>query len=139
MNTLDKPLPQKEQDRFTRGYCVEFAIALHQKTGWPLKVFVELEEPELSGDESPEEKQKAIDERGFYLIHACCETPNGFLIDARGPRREKDIRKNLLLCDLRPAADFPELVELRSMTVEDLEANFGVEEEALSLATKLLK
>jgi hypothetical protein len=131
MNPARLSLRKREQDKFTKGYCTEFAIALHQKNGWPIKVFVELNPPEEGNKEPPEE-------RGFSLIHACCQAPNGLLIDARRPRPEKEIFKNLLLCDLRSAKDFPDLVELRSMSQEELEANFGIEEAALDLANKLL-
>lgn len=111
-------------EMFTRGYCAEFALALHDATDWPLRVFLEVEDDEW-GEESA------------GLVHAGCLAPNGQFADVRGLRDIDVVRAN---CLLSPAeyGGIKELV-LRPYTRDDVEAEFCLDPTVLGMAREYVE
>ena len=105
---------------FTGGYCAEFALALHEKTGYPIVSFDEI----IKHDEDDIETQS---------IHYACKH-NNLYYDAKGKRTEEDIRKNLLGSDMKLAIN----VEIRELTPEYLEGETRLEPEALEQAREIV-
>jgi hypothetical protein len=105
---------------FTGGYCAEFALALHEKTNYPIVSFDELID---YGDGDIEHQS----------IHYTCKH-NNLYYDAKGKRTEEDIRKNLLGSDMKPTTK----VEIRELTSEYLVNETGIEPEALEQARKIV-
>ena len=106
-------LQRLNADAFCRGYCAEFALALHEYTGWPIAVFNEVV------DEDGEEFGN--------LVHATCKAPNGKYADARGFRGEKEIMGNLLgITGVKVKRHVVEIV-----SEDDLEGITSIEEAAL--------
>ena len=111
-------------EMFTLGYCAEFAIALHDETDWPLRVFMEVEDDEW-GEESA------------GLVHAGCLAPNGQFADVRGLRDIDAVRAN---CLLSPAeyGGIKELV-LRPYTRNDVEGEFCLDPTVLGMAREYVE
>jgi len=106
---------------FLRGYCAEFAIALHQKTGFQIVSFDEIE-----GEE----------ELYYSPVHYAVKHPSGKYMDARGLRTEKEILSNLLSSNATPLS--PDKVQIRELYVDDIEQETSIEEEALTLAEEYI-
>lgn len=110
---------------FCRGYCPEFAIALHKATGWPIVVFNELIKDEDEGEEYG------------VLAHAACRSPDGRYADARGLRDEATIAANMLGSDAEPLK--PGEWRVEDSSAEDLEASQEITEEALEQAYEFIR
>lgn len=106
-------------DMFVRGYCAEFALALHEKTGFPI---VSFEEEDFDGY--------------TMSIHYAVKDPSGKIIDARGLRTQDEIIDNLYKTDGTPAT--PEEIKIRELSVNDLEAETEINEEAFEIAVNYL-
>ena len=105
-----------DANAFCRGYCTEFAIALHRLTGWPIVVFNEV--------------VKEDDEYYFNLVHVAVKSPSGKYVDVRGARTEQEIANNLLKTDATPLKDY----KIESVSEEDLYAATEVNEVAIEEA-----
>jgi predicted nucleotidyltransferase/8-oxo-dGTP pyrophosphatase MutT (NUDIX family) len=110
---------------FCRGYCPEFAIALHEATGWPIVVFNELVRDEAEGEEYG------------ILAHAACRAPDGRYADARGLRDEATVAANMLGSDAEPLK--PGGWRIEDSSVEDLEASQEIAGEALEQARRFIR
>lgn len=107
-------------DMFMKGYCAEFALALHEKTGYPI---VSFEEEDFDGY--------------TMSIHYAVKDPSGKILDARGLRTQDEIIDNLYKTDGTPAK--PEEIQIRELSVNDLEAETEINEEAFEIAVNYLK
>jgi len=103
-------------DAFCRGYCTEFAIALHRITAWPIFIFNEV--------------VKEDEEEYYNLVHATVKSPNGKYVDARGFRTEQEIANNLLATDTTPLEKY----KIENVSENDLYASTEVIEEAIKEA-----
>jgi len=103
-------------DCFCRGYCAEFAIALHRLTGWPTIAFNEV--------------VKEDGEEYYNLVHTVVKSPNGKYVDVRGIRTEQEIANNLLATDATPLKDY----KLENVSEEDLYASTEINEVAIEEA-----
>ena len=106
-------------DMFARGYCSEFAIALHQITNWPIYVFEEIEKDE---DEN--------EEYGL-LVHVAVKTPDNRFADIRGIRTEQEISSHLLDSNLNQLTNY----RITPYTQQNLEAEQDIDQELVSMAT----
>lgn len=104
---------------FAQGYCAEFAIALYEKTNYPIFVFEEIFEDGYTG-----------------FIHYAVKHPSGRFLDVRGSRTEGEILRSLLLSDTSPATK--EKVVVRETSVEEIENTTEIVEEALELAREYI-
>lgn len=112
---------------FTQGYCAEYALALHNTTGFPIFVFEEREE----------EQDPFDDFVSWQFIHYVVKHPSGKYLDVRGLRTEEDILQNLLSFDGSPV-DLDK-VRVRETNPEEIEAEAFLNEDALRLAEKYLE
>lgn len=78
---------------FTRGHCAELALALHDRTGWPLRIVVQANIDWVSLADDP--AVLAAADQGHripygYLqqlwAHVLVERPDGLLVDINGAR-----------------------------------------------------
>ena len=120
--TKQSSSPAIDPGMFCRGYCAEFAIALHEKTGWPLYVFNEIRhDPDM-------------DEDYESFVHYVVKTPSGKYADVRGLRTEKQIAANLLDIEGKPLTRY----KLRKTTAEDAEAETFLEDSAMEMAEEYI-
>lgn len=112
---------------FTQGYCAEYALALHNTTGFSIFVFEEREE----------EQDPFDDFVSWQFIHYVVKHPSGKYLDIRGLRTEEDILQNLLSFDGSPVNR--DMVRVRETTPEEVEAEAFLNEDALRLAEKYVK
>jgi len=68
-------LDENVKAMFTRGHCHVYAIALSERTGWPVVI--------LSDGPPTESVRRATVGNGAW-IHAVCRTPTGALVDITG-------------------------------------------------------
>ena len=109
-------------DQFCRGYCAEFALALHRITGWQVVAFNELEY-----DDNEEE------EYGIPC-HYALRSPSGKYADARGLRTEKEIANNLMASDATPLQKY----NVENLTENDLLASSEIIDEMVNEAEKFI-
>ena len=105
---------------FTSGYCAEFALALHERTGYPIVSFDE----NIKHDEDDIETQS---------IHYACKHKNLYY-DAKGKRNEEEIRKSLIGSDMNPAVN----VSIRKLTADYLENETEIVDDALEQARQIV-
>ena len=105
---------------FTSGYCAEFALALHERTGYPIVSFDE----NIKHDEDDIETQS---------IHYACKHKNLYY-DAKGKRTEEEIRKNLIGSDMNSAVN----VSIRKLTADYLENETEIVDDALEQARQIV-
>jgi RNAse (barnase) inhibitor barstar len=65
---------ERERHTYLFGYCHFLALAIHEKTGWPMMAWVD-------SDEIP--------------THVCVETPEGLLLDIDGIRSSEQMMREL--------------------------------------------
>jgi hypothetical protein len=109
-----------KENKFCRGYCAEFAIALQRLTGWEMVEFCEIE--------------KEDDEEFLLMIHAACRTPDGKFADVRGIRSEQEISMNLMGSNLNPAKEY----KTKNTTERDMENEQTIYEELINEATEYI-
>ena len=119
---MQKKSQQFTADSFCRGYCAEFAIALHYETGWPIVAF-----NEVLWDESMEEEYTG-------LVHATVRAPNGKYANARGMRTEAEIARSLLNSMAKPLDKYV----TENITPEDLEAETTIYPEVVEEAERFI-
>ena len=73
-----RAISQEAIHQYTAGWCNAFALALHERTGWPIHIFQE--ERFDIGDEDDDYDDDGV----LCLHHAWCTRPDGKLVDIRG-------------------------------------------------------
>lgn len=124
----DKDAPKKiasiNPRMFSQGYCAEFAIALHELTGYPIFSF-----DEILYDDFMEEKYP-------QFLHYAVKHPSGKYLDVKGLRTEKEIINNLISYNNTPVD--PEKITVQAKSLEDVESEVSLEDEALELAREYI-
>ena len=96
---------------FTRGHCTELALALHDHTGWPLRIVVQANIDWMGLTDHPEVLAAA--ERGTMIpdaylqklwTHVLVERPDGWLVDITGARSRDTVLDG---CDGNGAGTMP--------------------------------
>ncbi|GAG62391.1 unnamed protein product [marine sediment metagenome] len=118
-------------DMFCRGYCPEFAIALHRLTGYPIYVFNEIETFEFEDDGNLLEEEDI----NYLLAHVAVKLPDGRFMDARGIRSEQEIGMNILGSDATPLPNY----KLLPYSEDDLYAEQEIVEEVIDMAIDYIK
>lgn len=128
---MGSPVTPEIEKRYTSGGCPFFAIALHERTKWPLALLIDqAAEPESWGG------------RKKYppIAHVFVLTPGGWAMDVRGERPVASLKEEWY--DLRePAVEIVTLKELKALMGENrpLEAcNAGEMREARQLVDEIL-
>jgi hypothetical protein len=123
---------------FMNGYCSEFAIALHQKTGLPLVVLGylnEISEDERDGD-------SLMDRFQVEAVHAAVAVNDGHIFDIRG-LVEVDITETQNWIGSFPS-QYPDTIQTAMIKIGDdielLESFMGTtEQDALDIAQKAIE
>ncbi len=127
-DTLRRVLDVQEsvcESVFSSGYCGEYAIALHEVTGYPIVVF-------------EERRYDDFEEEDYWsYAHYAVRTPDGLYKDCDGVHTEDEIKAELLSATLEPLP--PEDVRVREVSPEDIDEEAGVDEEALESARETLE
>ena len=111
-----------ETDRYCRGYCSEFAVALNNVFGYRLGAFYEIE---ADGDDEY-----------YVLVHAFTYHPQNqnLIIDARGIRSKAVVKANLVSSNLNP--NFKE--KRVTPTILDQEGGEGLNKELIERAQEYI-
>lgn len=111
-------LNESSSDIFARGYCAEFALALHQITGLQI---VSFDESIMDDDELYESS-----------VHYACRKGQWFY-DCRGKRRKAEIAYHLHDSNLQPLDKYT----IRKLSSDDLENEGFINDDALQQAYPL--
>lgn len=107
-------------DMFARGYCAEFALALHELYGYELVSFDEHCDDDFS-----------------CAIHYAARV-GGIIVDVRGRRSVEDVVQSLWSCE-RQRYVLPEEVTVREVTAHEVECETEIVEEAKQLALEYIR
>lgn len=110
-------------ESFSRGYCPEFAIAMHETTGWPIVVFNEIIRDG--------EKEYAV------MGHAACRSPDGQYADVHGLRDGESVAVNMLGSDVEPLN--PDEWKIENSSVQNLEKTQNIDKAIVDKATSFIR
>lgn len=96
------------EDKYCRGYCGEFAVALHKVFGYKLGGFYE---------ETDEDGDIYFDMVHLFAFHP---SDNNKIIDARGIRTKKEVKASLF-----SSSGTPKKIVEKKTTEEDIDAESG--------------
>jgi hypothetical protein len=75
-------------ETYSQGLCHAFALAIAERTGWPIRIVVDHGNPWWQDPADPDNAIPSV-------VHCLARAPNGELWDVRGSRSEAELRDEM--------------------------------------------